>query len=155
MIGEDETVDETFFERNQAVFLLLAVLQDRGHMVGYRVDEDPAWPVVFAETPEGQIAWHVPRNELPDWLKERDVAWDGHSTKEKHERMEQFAESLVAAADTGSERFDVEAFDDGYIRIDDANSTSVISATWCQEEDAVQLANQIIGVVQNGDIGAD
>lgn len=94
-MGNEESVDEAFYERNQAVFLLLATLQDRGHTVGYRVDEDEDWPIVFAGTPVGQMSWHVPREELPDWLEEKDVPWDGHTTEEKHERMQEFAEYLA------------------------------------------------------------
>lgn len=38
-------------------------------------------------------------DELPQWLKERDVAWDGHSTAEKNDRMQRLAESLVQRND--------------------------------------------------------
>ena len=113
-VGDDETVDEAFYERNQAVFLLLAVLSDRGCTVGYRVDEDAEWPVVFAETPEGQLAWHVPRDELPEWIEERDVVWDGHSTEEKHRRLRRYAESLVQ----------------GERRTEEGSEMSLVDASW-------------------------
>lgn len=91
-MGEEQTVDEAFYERNQAVFLLLALLQDQGHTVGYRQEsDDDDWPVVFARTPAGEISWHVPRDELPRWLDECDLEWDGHDREEKHERMQELA----------------------------------------------------------------
>jgi hypothetical protein len=77
------------------VFLALAAFKRRGHTVGYRIDEDEDWPVVYAETPVGQIAWHVPREELPDWLDRNELEYDGHTTEEKHERVQAFAQYLA------------------------------------------------------------
>ena len=94
-MGDEQTADEAFYERNQAVFTLLAALEERGNTVGYRVDDDEEWPVVFAETIDGQIAWHVPRDELPEWLEEKDIPYDGHTTEEKHERMRTFSQFMV------------------------------------------------------------
>ncbi|QLG62066.1 hypothetical protein [Halorarum salinum] len=50
------------------------------------------------------MAWHVPREELPEWLDRMDVPFDGHSNEEKHERMQDFAVYLAdqAAAKGGT-----------------------------------------------------
>lgn len=46
-----------------------------------RIDAVP----VAAEILEGQVTWPVPRDALSRPLEERNVAWDDHSTEEKHE----------------------------------------------------------------------
>lgn len=65
-----------------------------------RIDAVP----VAAEILEGQVTWPVPRDALSRSLEERDVAWGGHSTEEKHERMQRFAESLVRVRSVKSEK---------------------------------------------------
>jgi hypothetical protein len=39
-VCEDETVEEAFHKRNQAIFLLLVAMKERGHTVGYRIDDN-------------------------------------------------------------------------------------------------------------------
>ena len=46
--------------------------------------------VVYVKTPEGQVSWHIPINELHlfNFLEVRDKnKYDGHTTSEKYGRL--------------------------------------------------------------------
>lgn len=66
-------------QRNWYVLDVLRLANQIGIVAGIRIDpEDPAWPVVYMELPTGQVSWHIPQHQVP---------WDGHTTKEKYERI--------------------------------------------------------------------
>lgn len=56
----------------------------------YDDPEEPEWPVIYIETPEGQMSWHLSGDDLDlfdhAWGK-RPMSWDGHTTEEKYERL--------------------------------------------------------------------
>jgi hypothetical protein len=53
---------------------------------GIRIDmAEPDWPVAYIELPQGQITYH---------LACHDVAWDGHTTEEKNQRIRQFIDAV-------------------------------------------------------------
>lgn len=57
----------------------------RGFKAGYRIDPNNLeWPVAFIELPTGQASWHMPQHV---------IEWDGHTTEEKHKRIQQFIDS--------------------------------------------------------------
>jgi hypothetical protein len=59
-----------------------------GWPVGTLTDpEEPDWPVLVIETPQGQVSWHMRAEELPHDLPEHPEAWDGHTTPEKYQRL--------------------------------------------------------------------
>ncbi len=65
--------------RNALIYNALAVAQGNGIPSGIRIDpEDSQWPVVYIETPTGQVSWHVPQHE---------TKWDGHDVKTKYGRI--------------------------------------------------------------------
>lgn len=90
-----EALDGAYRERNRVVAALIRV-------GGYRcwvIDAPDAegWYIVYAETPQGQVSWHVSADDL--WLfsdqsgsplfsgrRDSDV-WDGHDTDEKYRRV--------------------------------------------------------------------
>lgn len=86
------SIDDVYEDRNLVVLLLLKLLKDRGFEVGYRIDEEePEWPVVYANSPIiGQISWHIPREELPDWMEKGDLEFDGHTNEEKNRRVREY-----------------------------------------------------------------
>ena len=52
---------------------------------------DEEWTnIVYIETPEGQLSWHIHESELPLFrhLSFKQNNWDGHTTKEKYRRIE-------------------------------------------------------------------
>jgi hypothetical protein len=57
------------------------------------------WQVVYVETPEGQLSWHISPDEahLIAHLPERPQPWDGHTTSEKYARLRRLGPKEVAA----------------------------------------------------------
>lgn len=63
-------------------------------------DAEPDWPVVYVKTPEGQLSWHLSRDDLdlfPHVPRAGNVTWDGHSTAEKHDRLARLTAKHAAA----------------------------------------------------------
>lgn len=76
------------------------VYRDRAHLIALLtthypaiVGRDPAapdWPVVYIETPAGQLSWHIAPDDMDLFSHLRGTdrnPWDGHSTDEKHRRI--------------------------------------------------------------------
>ena len=87
------TLDDAYFDRNQVVLLLSYLAADFGWDVWVNND-DPEWPILFIETPAGQLSWHIPAKEMPkgitDWYdlwKDGEKVWDGHTLEEKRARI--------------------------------------------------------------------
>jgi hypothetical protein len=83
-------VDRAYAERNAVVIAFAHMAEQEGWRVGLLEDPtEPEWPVIVIETPRGQVSWHIPADELPvDRFDARRVEWDGHSTREKYNRLE-------------------------------------------------------------------
>lgn len=91
---------EVYRERAHLVALLATMLPSH---IGYTDPETPGWPVVVAETPCGQLTWHVAPRDVPLFADVRptrpgDARWDGHSTEEKYRRVRQ----LIAGFSSGA-----------------------------------------------------
>ena len=98
--------DQAYNERNRCVAAIarFAVTADPAYAwLGKHVSDpretsdnqwDPEWfNIVVVQLPTGQCSWHIHDNDLPlfSFLESRDESWDGHSTTEKYERINQFA----------------------------------------------------------------
>jgi hypothetical protein len=92
--------DQAYSERNQCVALIAKLAAAQGYAVGlgkhdpkdYNWEDD--WRnIVYIDLPTGQISWHIHDSELEffDGLPAYKQAWDGHSTDEKHRRMQAYA----------------------------------------------------------------
>lgn len=80
-----EEHDTDYEKRYPLVYEALSLALAAGYEAGVRVDPDnPAWPVVYLELPEGQVSWHMPQHP---------VVWDGHTTTEKYQRIAEFVRS--------------------------------------------------------------
>lgn len=92
--------DHVYTERNRLVAALARfALSEPGAFwfagVGkHQPEGDPNWEkewtnVVFIDTPQGQLSWHVHDRDLPlfEGLPKYLTAWDGHTTAEKYERL--------------------------------------------------------------------
>jgi hypothetical protein len=82
-------INEVYRERDQLVAFLSRVYPS---FLGPASDAEEGWNwIVYVDTPEGQLSWHVPDHELPEFfshLNKRMVnAWDGHTTDEKYRRL--------------------------------------------------------------------
>lgn len=106
MCREAKDMGEVYEDRNVAVFGFLRQLKTLKELsqagsatlhwdiqVGYRENTktDGGWVAVFAMLPEGQVSWTVKREDVPDWLEEKDVDYDGHSVEEKLDRVRSFS----------------------------------------------------------------
>jgi hypothetical protein len=79
---------EVYQERNAVVVALARMAQAAGWTVGQR--NDPAsegWPVLYIDTPEGQVSWHLPQDQMPANIPPYNGEWDGHTTDEKYDRL--------------------------------------------------------------------
>lgn len=92
--------NEAYWERNQLVNVFAKMAYNVGWKVwvAEHVDKpgekpwDSEWRnVVFVDTPQGQVSWHIHEKEMDmfSWISLRgpiDV-WDDHTTKEKYQRL--------------------------------------------------------------------
>jgi hypothetical protein len=58
---------------------------------------DPEWMnIVFVELPDGlgQCSWHIHDSDIPlySFLRRSEKYWDGHTSEEKYERINRFAQ---------------------------------------------------------------
>lgn len=91
MTTQSSTLEDAYFDRNQAVMALARLAQQMGYAVGLLTDiNEPDWPVMVIDLPTGQVGWHLPKAEVkgdwPSYQKE----WDGHTVEEKRERLMDF-----------------------------------------------------------------
>lgn len=92
-----EKLTAVYHERNMCVLLAAKLAAAQGDKVGRALHDanDKAWEadwrhIVYFETQEGQLSWHIHDSELPmfSWLPlNRKYGWDGHTTPEKYERV--------------------------------------------------------------------
>lgn len=102
---EEDALDNAYRERNAVVAALIRV-------GGYRAwrmlaPDAEGWWIVYAETPMGQVSWHVAPVDIRlfDGVPVGSDPWDGHSTAEKYDRVARLvpAASSAAAASQGDE----------------------------------------------------
>ena len=90
-INQSSTLNDAYFDRNQAVMAMARMAQLQGRKVGILTDPDePDWPVLMIDLPTGQIGYHLPRDEVVGDWPEYDGVWDGHSLAEKRKRIHRF-----------------------------------------------------------------
>lgn len=53
---------------------------------------EPEWPIVYVETPAGQLSWHIAQDDMDLFAHVSTLAgdnpWDGHDTEEKYRRLD-------------------------------------------------------------------
>jgi hypothetical protein len=84
-------LDAAYRERNAVV---AALIRSHGWPAEVVMAPDTeGWWIVYAETPQGQVSWHIGPDDM-DLFSEWPVAfgtarspWDGHSTEEKYRRL--------------------------------------------------------------------
>lgn len=82
--------DSVYRERAHLVALLTRLYPAH---IGYTDSEEPDYAVVMLETPAGQLSWHIAPDDMDlfQHVPETDDSWrpwDGHTTEEKYERLE-------------------------------------------------------------------
>ena len=91
MTDQSSTLQDAYFDRNQAVQGLGRLALELGYTAGLKIDpKEPDWPVLMIDLPSGQVGWHLPAEEIiGDW-PEYPGDYDGHSLEEKRQRMAKF-----------------------------------------------------------------
>lgn len=85
--------DAVYRERAQLVAFMAAVYPS------VIMHPEPSWSLVYIETPEGQMSWHIAAADVDLFTHVRrvttaDYVWDGHSTDEKYERLRKLVRRL-------------------------------------------------------------
>lgn len=90
-----EHENEIYSQRNRVVCLAAKLAMLHCMKTGLRYDpEQPEWPVVMIDLPNGQVSWHISRRDYKfyfGFLHEYVGEWDGHDMVEKHKRICDFA----------------------------------------------------------------
>lgn len=81
------------------------IYRERAHLVAhlarlypsvlsYSDPAEPEWPVLYVDTPEGQMSWHISRSDLDLFehvalvpADDSRALWDGHTTDNKYARL--------------------------------------------------------------------
>ena len=71
-------------------------------VLSYADPNEPEWPLVFVDTPAGQLSWHIAPEDLELFAAlpivepyDARAIWDGHDAVEKYERLMRLAGSLI------------------------------------------------------------
>lgn len=90
-------MNDLYRERAHLVALLAAIFPS---VISYNDPKEPSWPVIYIDTVEGQLSWHICPDDM-DLFKhvrvESDtnkIIWDGHTTEEKYARIVELIKSL-------------------------------------------------------------
>jgi len=88
---ESNSKDEAYYDRNQLALLCAKMAQKLDWKVKVK-DEDSEWPIVLINLPNGQISYHIPREEMiGDFEIDVDETfWDGHFLEEKRENIREY-----------------------------------------------------------------
>lgn len=91
---DSKDIETVYEDRNVAVlsFLSEVDIQYR-YPVGWRENSktDGDWVAVTADLPTGQVSWSIKRDDVPEWMEEVDIEYDGHSVEEKLDRLREFS----------------------------------------------------------------
>jgi hypothetical protein len=101
--------DVAYRERNAVV---AALIRSNGwpRWVAMAPDAD-GWVIVYAETPQGQVSWHVGPDDFDLFADFPSVApggWDGHTTEEKYARLAALSALTPAGPEEPREPTDAE-----------------------------------------------
>ena len=89
-------LDAVYRERNAVVAALIRTNGWRASLMA--APDAEGWWVVYAETPQGQVSWHIHPTDvrLFDDVPRRGADWDGHDTDTKYERVAALRAALAS-----------------------------------------------------------
>jgi len=99
--------NEVYNERARCLSGMARFAQEMGMPcgMGRHPDEEP-WDedwrfIVFIDLPTGQVSWHIHDSELHlfHFLPAYEGKWDGHTTREKYDRLDRFTRYDFKKAD--------------------------------------------------------
>jgi hypothetical protein len=84
-------LDRAYYERNALVAALSKLYPSHvGNHDPSDANWEPGWfNIVFIDTPQGQLSWHMHESHMHlfEHLPPGANEWDGHTTVEKYERL--------------------------------------------------------------------
>ena len=85
-------LDSVYNERNRLISLITTFYPS--YLAKDETSEEGFKTVVYVETPEGQLSWHIADDEvhLFGHLVAGENDWDGHTTEEKYKRIERLVQ---------------------------------------------------------------
>ena len=88
ILEEQNKLNQVYNERDRLVALISSIYPS--HLAIDEGSEEGFKYVVYIQTPEGQLSWHIADEELVLFghLKVKDNDWDGHTTEEKYDRIQ-------------------------------------------------------------------
>lgn len=93
--SEAKSKSDVYWERNLLALAFIHQFRGTPYDYGWWPDQDAVngeeWAVIWANTGEGQVGWHIPTDMLPEWLPKRDPNYDGYTTDEKNQRVAKLA----------------------------------------------------------------
>ncbi len=105
----EAALNSAYRERNAVVAALIRSNGWKAEVV--MAPDTEGWWIVYAETPQGQVSWHIAPEDMDlfrDWpvaFGSRPSPWDGHTTEEKYRRLAAI-EAEAAAAVSAREGLD-------------------------------------------------
>lgn len=90
LINESKETDEVYHERDQLVALISKIFPS--HIGKDEEQKEGFKNVIYVQLPTGQCSWHIKDSELSLFkhLEHGKNNWDGHSTKEKYNRIAKY-----------------------------------------------------------------
>ncbi|MEU1816133.1 hypothetical protein ABZ543_13180 [Streptomyces roseifaciens] len=88
-----DATTEDFDRYTERAHLLGAYIALFGGVWSYTDPENPLWPVLYIESPEGQLSWHIHPDDKTNVLDHFELPtvdgypWDQHTTREKYARI--------------------------------------------------------------------
>lgn len=99
-VADTDNINDVYTERAQYVAHVASQ-----HFSRLSVGESPDWPIIYIELPTGQISQHISKDDLHffegiPWNHDQKsdaeiIHWDGHSTKEKFDRLNMYTRQLI------------------------------------------------------------
>ncbi|MBF6399761.1 hypothetical protein IU438_28745 [Nocardia cyriacigeorgica] len=151
--GLEAERDKGYRDRAEVVAVLASIFPSQ---MADQDPETPGWPLLFLDTPEGQLSWHINPSDLDLFNTERyalaldeDPAaapvWDGHTNEQKSARLHRLAtcyqpaDFLVDQHEVDVLRARVAELEDDHARLveDVASTVRRFSAT-LDERDALR-----------------
>lgn len=143
--GLREALNAAYRERNAVV---AALIRSNGWPAEVVMAPDTeGWWIVYAETPQGQVSWHIGPDDMDlfsDWpvaFGSRKSPWDGHSTEEKYRRLAA-ARSSSAPLGSDQEKAYRQGFDDGLAR--SSSAPAELDAAWKEAEEALPVGTLLL-----------
>lgn len=100
--GQTEDMNALYRERAHLVAFLAACYPSA--LVPGADPDEPGWPVLYVTTPRGQMSWHIDPLDrdlfanVPVVTGADAPTWDGHTTPQKYERLQELTAEKARAA---------------------------------------------------------